>query len=585
MNDKKTKSAIQKYISYPVRDTAFSVMKQRGMKTLHRFDSETETAYRTNKNLLRTLLQDNKNTEYGKKYKFSEIRSVAAYRKRVPLTTYDDYETYIERMTEHGERNLLTAYPIAYYASTSGTSGNPKKIPVTKQGLNVFQAYSACTGFAIQKEFYEDTKRKNPVNGGTMLLLLSLKKEPLNDGVNFGSISSACLDDTDPRFLSYLISTPKEVILSTENTDLKYLHARYGLAEKNIAYFVGAYIPALLDLMNYIRDNYENLIRDIREGVLDSSASIPDDIRKALSEKLTPDPKRADELEAAFAKGVDEGLMRRIWPKLSWISAIWAGNFSSYARKLQEYSGRSIPYYTMTYVSSEGVFGIARHPYDQCYALIPGSCFFEFIPMDGKNGENETENPQTLLLNEVEEGKEYELVITNQSGFYRYRMGDVIKVIGFYNETPLVVFKYRKKNIVSIAGEKFTEDHLLSAIREFERRTDINIVDFCMYPDRDAEPGRYVIMLEPEKKVPAERYDECRDILAQELARASTSYAHYVEGGNMGIPKLIFLQSQTFQLYREMKMYKTGLTDNQLKTVRVLTTPELIRFFTGLAEN
>ena len=52
----------------------------------------------------------------------------------------------------------------------------------------------------------------------------------------------------------------------------------------------------------------------------------------------------------------------------------------------------------------------------------------------------------------------------------------------------------------------------------------------------------------------------------------------------MGEPKLIFLQSQTFQLYREIKMFKTGLTENQLKTVRVLTTPELIKFFTGLEE-
>lgn len=560
-----------------------SVMKQNGFETVRKFDRDTETAYNTNKNLLRTLLSDNKNTEYGKKYKFGEIKSVAAYKKCVPLTTYDDYESYIDRMTEHGERNLLTSYPIAYYASTSGTSGSPKKIPVTEQGLSIFQAYSSSAGFSIQKEFYENTKGKD-AEAGKGLLLLSLKNEPLNDGVNFGSISSACLDDTKMKYIPYFITTPKEVLLSTENTDLKYLHARYGLAERNVAYLCGSYIPALLDLMNYIRDNHETLIKDIREGCLNESVIIPENMRKTLSEHLTPDPKRADELEEAFSKGIDKDLMRRIWPKLSWVSAIWAGNFSSYARKLQEYSGRSLPYYTGTYVSSEGVFGMARHPYDQCYALIPGSCFYEFIPMDGKNGENESDNPPTLLLNQVEEGKEYELVITNQSGFYRYRMGDVIKVIGFYNETPLVVFKYRKKNIVSIAGEKFTEDHLLSAVREFERRTDINIVDFCMYPDKDAEPGRYVILMEPEKAVSPKRYEECRNVLAEELARASTSYAHYIEGGNMGEPKLIFLQSQTFQLYREIKMFKTGLTENQLKTVRVLTTPELIKFFTGLEE-
>ena len=399
-----------------------------------------------------------------------------------------------------------------------------------------------------------------------------------------GSISSAALDEEKLKAMSYFITKPKEVLSHTQNTDLKYLHSRYALAKREISLMAGAYIPALVDIMNYIKENQKDLVSDIRNGIIGKGIRMPDELRKTLEEDLKPDPKRADELETIFSEGFNEKVMRKIWPKLQGISAIWAGNFSMYARKLQQFSGRSIPYYTNTYVSSEGVFGIARHPFDQCYAMIPESCFYEFIPMDGKAGSDEENNPQTLLIDEVEEGKEYELVITNQSGFYRYRMGDVIRVVGFYNESPLVVFKYRKKNIVSIAGEKFTEDHLLSAIREFERRTDISIIDYCMYPDREAEPGRYVIIIEPNEKVPAEKLEECKKVLAEELTRASTSYAHYVHGGNMGEPEIIFLQSQTFQLQREMKMYKTGLTENQLKTVRVLTTKEQIGFFDALKE-
>ena len=91
-------------------------------------------------------------------------------------------------------------------------------------------------------------------------------------------------------------------------------------------------------------------------------------------------------------------------------------------------------------------------------------------------------------------------------------------------------------------------------------------------------------MLEPEEIVLKERLGECTRILAKELARASTSYAHYVAGGNMGIPKVVFLQQQVFQLQREIKMYKMSLSENQLKTARVLTTPEQIRFFMGQTE-
>ena len=105
-----------------------------------------------------------------------------------------------------------------------------------------------------------------------------------------------------------------------------------------------------------------------------------------------------------------------------------------------------------------------------------------------------------------------------------------------------------------------------------------------MYPDRDVVPGRYVILLEPEEVVPQERLSECQDILSEELARASTSYAHYVAGGNMGKPKIVFLQQEAFAFHREVKMFKMGLSENQIKTPRVLSTPEEIKFFTSQAE-
>ncbi|MBR3316780.1 MAG: GH3 auxin-responsive promoter family protein [Atopobiaceae bacterium] len=559
-----------------------AVLKQRSYKVLHAADASSRVAEQVNRDLLFRLLEDNKSTEYGKKYDFATIQDVDTYRERVPLTTYEDYEEYIDRMTEQGEKNLLTAYPVVYYASTSGTSGAPKKIPVSDKGLEVFRNYSSSMFYSVVSEFYKNTMLKN-VPDGYWLAVMNFAQTPLPDGTMFGSISAACLNDEALKAMPHFSSAPPEVFSCTGSANFKYLHARYGIAQRNVTQITGPYIPALLDLMNYIKDEWKMLVQDIREGTINPDVLMPDELRAKLEAALEPDPKRADELQREFEKGFDKTIMRRIWPKLSAISSIWAGNFSSYARKLQEYSGRSIPYYTMSYVSSEGIFGVARHPHDQCYVMLPQSCFFEFIPVNGKSDDDDP-NAKTVLLDELQEGKDYELVITNQSGFYRYRMGDVIRVIGFYNESPMITFKYRKKNIVSIAGEKFTEDHLLSAVRSFERKTGINVIDFCMYPDRDAEPGRYVVLVEPEEVVPSERYDECKAIMAEELARASTSYAHYVAGGNMGEPKLIFLQKETFQFHREMKMYEMGINENQLKPVRVLDKPDLIKFFTLLEE-
>lgn len=104
-------------------------------EVLHEFDRSTESAVNVNTQLLMRVLNDSKNTEYGRKYGFSEIHDPDEYRKQVPLTTYADYDSYIDRMVNGGEENLLTSYPVVYYAETSGISGKPKYIPVSDRGL------------------------------------------------------------------------------------------------------------------------------------------------------------------------------------------------------------------------------------------------------------------------------------------------------------------------------------------------------------------------------------------------------------------------------------------------------------------
>ncbi len=554
--------------------------KERGRKVLHEFDENSFNAAEINKQLLKTILSESKDTEYGRKYNFAGIKSIEDFKRMVPFTTYDDYEPYITRMVENGEKNLLTANNIVYYASTSGTTSAPKKVPLSDKGFEIFRKYLS-TSLAVAAEYYQNVKYDDSLIDGLKMLTISLNRTRLKCGVDFGCISATAFDDVSAEILKYIFTTPKEVTFYAQSADMKYLHARFAVAERNITMLSCSYIPILLDTAIYIQENLKMLIEDIREGKINEAVNVPADLREALKVYLKPNPERADELERAVNEDNGEKLLKRIWPRLAYVSCIWAGNFNSYARNLQKnFTGRSIAYQSMIYASSEGTIGFPRHPFEQSYCVIPNSCFFEFIP----ENEKDSPNPKTLLIDELEDNKDYELVITNQSGFYRYRIGDVIRVTGFYNEVPMIEFKYRVNNIVSITGEKFTEDNLLSAIREFERRTGINVNDYCMYPDRDTIPPRYVVFIEPENIVPKERYEECEDILRDELARSNSLYALCLEESYIGKPKIIFLQQQTFQLQREIKMYKTGLNENQIKTVRVLKTPELIKFFTGQAE-
>ena len=579
---------IRRFAMKDKKSNIFDKMTQNSKYSIRKLDHACRDAGLVNRSLLMDILMDNSSTEYGEKYHFSDIRNEDEYREKVPLTSYEDYEPYIDRMVNNNETNLITSYPVVYYASTSGTSGSPKKIPVTDRGLAILQDYIGPLSKAITAEYYQNTMDTLPPEG-KILGIFSMQREDLPCGVPFGAISAVCFPggETNDDSLKDLFSTPFEVLRVSQNTDLKYLHALYALKDESISSIFAPYISAIWDLMNYIHKEWRSLVNDIYNGVIPEGISMPQELRKSLASNLKPDPARAGKLEAEFRKGFDKTIMTRIWPNLSVIVSIWAGNFYSYARKLQTYSGRSMPYYTLSYVSSEGLFAAARHPFDQFYIMAPSSCFFEFIPDDPQAGQDDSEqegNPKTLLIDELEQGKSYELVITNQSGFYRYRMGDVIKVMGFYNESPMICFKYRKNNIVSVAGEKFTEDHLLTAIKEFERHSGEKIVDFSMYADKESEPGRYVILMEPEKKIPKEKYERYANLMQNELARASTSYAHYVIGGNMGVPKLVFLQKETYSLYRELKMFKQGISENQLKPVRVLRTEEQKQFFQKLEE-
>ena len=94
---------------------------------------------------LMRLIRANEDTEYGKKYHFRDIRSYADYAGMVPFSVYEDYEPYIERMLCLGQKNLITADEIVYYAHTSGTSGASKmdSLYAERPGYSVHHGVSA----------------------------------------------------------------------------------------------------------------------------------------------------------------------------------------------------------------------------------------------------------------------------------------------------------------------------------------------------------------------------------------------------------------------------------------------------------
>lgn len=551
-----------------------NVMKKRGKKAVEELDQNSACATQLSEDLLMKLVQDNKNTEYGKKYHFDEIHSIEDYKEKVPFSVYDDYAPYIERMIEKNEKNLLSVYPIVHYAVSSGSVGVPKHIPVSSKTIECYNKYSCNLVFGRMDMYFRE-KYGRSWSDGKGLNTLEVREMKTKNGVIKGPISSTT-SRANKNLLPYVFSSPLDIVFTNEVMDLKYLQIRYGLEEKNISFMLGAFITSLVDLMTYMQANWEELCDEIEKGTLKEDANIPKDVRKKLERNLKPNPKRAKELRKEFEKGFDSPIIPRIWKRMSWIYAIGTGGFACYTDKMRKYSG-NVPIHFSVYGASEALIAVARNVNEGEFVLIPDSGFYEFIPMDS---EDET---TTYTMDQLEVGKDYEIVITNLAGFYRYKIKDVVRVTGYHGESPKLKFVYRKNQMISIAGEKTNDEAVAWSVKKFARETGCRIDDYSVYPDTDSEPGRYVVLMEPDHIMPKEKLPEYAKMFEEHLGQANPSFGAKVKNGVLSHTELKFVQQETYELYRDVMMMR-GVSGNQLKPVRVIDTPVKEKFFFGLVE-
>ena len=551
-----------------------NVMIRRGRKAMRELDRISRVAVDLSEEFLLRLLEENKDTEYGKKYDFANIHSIAEYQEKVPFSNYDDYEPYIRRMIENQETNLISSREVVHYALSSGSVGVPKHIPVCAETLQNYAKYGTCMCFGVMDEFYRNTTGHS-FRKGLGVNTIELRFQETQHGIPKGAISGNIMKQIRKISESFL-SPPWDVINPQESMDLKYLRALFALSHRDIAFIDGAFMASLVDMADYILENRKLLCHDIAVGKIDPSIEVSETLRKSLEARLKPDPDRAKEIEDAFAQG-SNGVLARIWPHLQFVASIGTGGFFTYAKKMQRYTGKNIPFENLSYAASEGLFATARNAGDTSYVLIPDGGFYEFIP-----AKNEDDS-EILTIDQLEEGEDYEIVITNLSGFYRYRIKDVVRVTGFYNQAPKLQFVYRKSQLLSIEGEKTNEEAVRWAMESFMKDTGLIVNDYSVYADTDTKPGHYVFLMEPDKKVPKERIPELREAIEARMMQANPSYGEKIRRGVLGPLELIFLEMQTYQLYREM-MIMRGTSANQIKPVRVIDTPMKHKFFFKLRE-
>lgn len=527
------------------------------------FNKQTKNFKKVNNDLLFDILKKNASSEIGEKYKFKNILSIEDFKSKLPLTEYYYYENYIERMT-NGEKNILVTKKVEYFGHTSGTTGKQKLIPVTKESRLKASKYMALL---INKFAYNNFK-ENWNHGRGLMIADVVMSTYTKGGTPICSATSGGINSIK-NFLPYLYTSPYEVMSIKDKEVSLYLHVLFGLMEKNLLYISGVFISNVLDLLRVMEKNSDTIVKDIRKGRLSKTLNIDEETRKALNKYLSPNAARAEELEREFKKGFN-GICKRIWPKLQYIASVTGANFSIYNDMVNYYTG-NIPIYSPCYAASEGTVGINPYVIKTRYVIIPDTVFYEFIPI----GEFDKKKPRTLSPYELQIGQSYEIVITTYSGFYRYRLGDVVKVVGFYNNSPEVEFLYRRNQVLNMVSEKTTEDHLTNAIKNIKSKLNLNLIDYTTVTDNLITPGRYKFYFEVKGRVTREEVGNMEITLDKELRNCNLAYNRFRNKNGLAMPKIIIVKEGTFNKVKEF-LFKKGISKNQIKIPRVVTTNKSI---------
>ena len=440
-------------------------------------------------------------------------------------------------MIHNKEKDLITVYDVIQYAETSGSVGKHKTIPVTDKSMGVYQKYSFARTKTIANRYYWKEKHELvPSQKG--LNMLETETTKIEDGTPVGSVTGSVSKRFRGLFPVFLTS-PDPVLFPEVGMNMNYMKIRFALEEPDLVFILSAFMTNIVDMMNYLKNNWEMVVDDIENGTLNKEVC-DSDKRDIILPYIKAHPERAQALCAIFEEGFDTPIMPRIWPSLRWVSAIGTAGFAMYTEKFKQYAGDDIAIDYFVYAASEGMFAAAVEMNDPRFVPLMDSCFFEFLPADA--AEDDT---QTLTIDQLEDGKEYEIIITNQCGFYRYRIKDVIRVVGFYENCPMITFAYRKNQLFNVAAEKTKEEHIDEAVRWLGKALNCEFPEYAVYLDTKSEVSRYVLLLEPEASIPVDSEGKYGEILQRILCDVNPEYPFFVERGTIGTPLVLIQQPQT----------------------------------------
>ena len=446
------------------------------------------------------------------------------------MCTYAYLASYINRCRE-GESSALfgPAEQIVMFALTSGTTAPAKYIPVTKRSLEAYRRGWEIWGVKAISDHPDSYLRK-------ILQVTSPAQEYRSSGgISCGAISGM-LARNQRRIVRRFYATPYEVAEINDATARYYSIMRLAVTQ-DVAFITTANPSTMLALARVAREQAEQLIRDIHDGTLSAALNIDKAIRGQLQGHLRARPDRAAQLQELLSKH-GQLLPRHYW-NLSFLAHWTGGALKTYLPRLSEYYGAA-PIRDIGLLASEGRMSIPRADNTPAGVLDLSSNFYEFVP------QQEIENldqPQsrvtlggkftTLQSCQLEKGQNYYIFLTNFAGLTRYHMGDLVRVTGHNERTPVIEFLSKGAHGSNITGEKLTEEQVVDAVHVVSDELALHIENFIVMPVWDEVPHYRLYFFSPQSQ-PRKDLVRMSQMIDRRLATHNIEYESKRNSGRLG---------------------------------------------------
>jgi sterol desaturase/sphingolipid hydroxylase (fatty acid hydroxylase superfamily) len=505
---------------------------------------------RAQRALLGRIIARNRDTVFGRRHHFGEIRGYEDFAVRVPVSDFEQLRPFVDAQIESRERSLTRDEPLCY-VRTSGTTGRPKDLPLTAAHLQLLR-HIQRTAVAFQHRSCPEA-----FDGGILAIVSPAHEGTLLNGKSFGSASGIVAASTQRLVVNKFVLPPP--VLGIRDSRVKYLLIlRLALARSDITYIGAANPSTLLTLSRLYRQHHSELLRDLRRGTFFLAGELPAEVASAVQPRLQPCPQRADQLMAQHA-GHGELRIADLWPRLRLVVTWTFASAGVAVDALRQELPPAARILELGYIASEfrATITLGRRPDTGLPTL--DAHFFEFVERDRwDRGE-----PEFLTLDGIRKGIDYYIVVTTPSGLYRYFINDLVRVSGFLHKTPLLKFVQKGKGVTNITGEKLYESQVLTAVRTSLDAIGRTARFVMMLADDRARGYRLYIETDagsrPHPRTLAHRVD-------QELARLNIEYRAKRESQRLEFIEVHWLRMEAGEAYKRHCVMQ-GQREGQFKTV------------------